>query len=198
MKRLLAYLFLGLLFISAPSYADDIQDFQIEGISVGDSLLDYYSKEEIKKGKKNYYKDNEFLTFEVAHLSESRTYDGFQALYKAKDKKYIIYSITGVVDCKKDFTVCKKKWKEIVPELIEFFKNDTNISDVETYNHKADKSGKSKATVVEFWFNNGDLSRVICTDWGKKLEKENRWRDELKIILNAKEFADFLMYEYYK
>ena len=28
--------------------ADDIRDFQIEGMSVGDSLLDYFSKEEIK------------------------------------------------------------------------------------------------------------------------------------------------------
>jgi len=29
--------------------ADDIRDFQIEGISIGDSLLDYFSEEEIKK-----------------------------------------------------------------------------------------------------------------------------------------------------
>ena len=28
--------------------ADDIRDFEIEGMSIGDSLLDYYSKEEIK------------------------------------------------------------------------------------------------------------------------------------------------------
>ena len=34
---------LGLLFITAPSLADDIRDFQIEGISVGDSFLDYFS-----------------------------------------------------------------------------------------------------------------------------------------------------------
>ena len=31
--------------------ADDITDFQIEGMSVGDSLLDYYSEKEIKKIK---------------------------------------------------------------------------------------------------------------------------------------------------
>ena len=33
--------------------ADDIRDFQIEGISVGDSLLDYYSKVEINSKNKN-------------------------------------------------------------------------------------------------------------------------------------------------
>ena len=29
--------------------ADDISDFEIEGISIGDSVLDFFSKEEIKK-----------------------------------------------------------------------------------------------------------------------------------------------------
>jgi len=40
MKKLLAILVLG-LFLTTPSQADDIRDFQIEGISIGDSLLDY-------------------------------------------------------------------------------------------------------------------------------------------------------------
>ena len=37
--------------------ADDIRDFQIEGISLGDSLLDFYTKEEIDKSLPNvsYY-----------------------------------------------------------------------------------------------------------------------------------------------
>ena len=55
MKKLLGIVVLGLLFISAPSQADDIRDFQIEGMSIGDSLLDYYSKKEIKKFLKTYY-----------------------------------------------------------------------------------------------------------------------------------------------
>ena len=29
--------------------ADDIKDFQIEGISIGDSLLDYFNMEEVSK-----------------------------------------------------------------------------------------------------------------------------------------------------
>ena len=36
--------------------ADDIRDFEIEGISVGDSLLDYFSEESIKqKIKTGFY-----------------------------------------------------------------------------------------------------------------------------------------------
>ena len=49
MKKLLAFLF-SLFLLSSPSvFADDISDFQIEGMSIGDSLLDYMSEEETLK-----------------------------------------------------------------------------------------------------------------------------------------------------
>ena len=43
------YLFLILFSFSAPSFADDIIEFEIEGMSLGVSLLDYFSEEEIKE-----------------------------------------------------------------------------------------------------------------------------------------------------
>ena len=46
MKRLLLILILTLNFQTLTK-ADDIRDFQIEGMSIGDSLLDYFSKKEI-------------------------------------------------------------------------------------------------------------------------------------------------------
>ena len=48
MKRLLLILILTLSFQSWTK-ADDIRDFQIEGMSIGDSALDFFSEEEIKK-----------------------------------------------------------------------------------------------------------------------------------------------------
>ena len=36
--------------------ADDIRDFQIEGMSIGDSLLDYFSEEQIKNNDAIPYK----------------------------------------------------------------------------------------------------------------------------------------------
>ena len=56
MKKLL--LILVLLFSFQPlSTADDIRDFQIEGMSIGDSLLDYYSKSNIDKTKYTPWND---------------------------------------------------------------------------------------------------------------------------------------------
>ena len=48
MKKLLLILILTLNFQTL-SKADDIREFEIEGISLGDSLLDYYSIEEINE-----------------------------------------------------------------------------------------------------------------------------------------------------
>ena len=51
MKKFLAILIL-ILALQAPSYAaEDIRSLQIEGISIGDSLLDYYSLEKQKEMK---------------------------------------------------------------------------------------------------------------------------------------------------
>ena len=57
MKKLLGIMVLGLLLI-IPSYAADISEFEIEGMSIGDNLLDYMSEEEIKDIVKNLKNEN--------------------------------------------------------------------------------------------------------------------------------------------
>ena len=46
MKKLLAILVL-ILTLQTPSLADDIRDFQIEGMSIDDNALNYFSEEKI-------------------------------------------------------------------------------------------------------------------------------------------------------
>ena len=59
MKRLLLILILTLSFQSF-SKANDIKDFEIEGISIGDILLDYFDITRIKGGLKDWYPDKTF------------------------------------------------------------------------------------------------------------------------------------------
>ena len=59
MKRFLLILILTFSF-QTWTKADDIRDFQIEGMSIGDSALGYFSKKEIKKNKRNWFKDKEY------------------------------------------------------------------------------------------------------------------------------------------
>ena len=80
-----------IIFINFQSWtkADDIRDFQIEGMSIGDSALDYFTKEQIKKAL--YSKSKKFARSEH-NLENSKNYDNFRFHYKTKDKKIIIHN----------------------------------------------------------------------------------------------------------
>ena len=178
--------------------ADDIRDFEIEGMSIGDSLLDYFSEEEIKTNeKKAYVWKTKFLINGFYKHSSFKIYDKVQVTYKKKDKQYLLHALDGKIYYKENIKECYKKKDEIVKDISEVLKDAAKKFDAGTKKHEEDKSGNSKSTVVEFWFDNGDLARVICTDWSEKLENEKNYWDDLSVIFNSKEYADFLMYEAY-
>ena len=84
MKRLLAYLFLVLVLtfsFQSLSKADDIKDFQIEGISVGDSLLKHFPESEIKRFF-NYYNLPSDMKFRIAEVSRDETKKKFNIYNK--------------------------------------------------------------------------------------------------------------------
>ena len=60
--RILLVILILLINSETFSKADDISDFEIEGMSIGDSLLDFFTENEIKRTiyKKTKYKDKSF------------------------------------------------------------------------------------------------------------------------------------------
>ena len=59
MKVFLTVLFL-IFSLQSWTKADDIRDFEIEGMSIGDSLLNYINEKEIKK-QQNLFSDKGFV-----------------------------------------------------------------------------------------------------------------------------------------
>ncbi len=77
MKKILGILILALFTLPTPSQADDIRDFQIEGMSIGDSLLDYFSKNEIEENiQHDYYKDDLYYESQI----ENETFHDYQGV----------------------------------------------------------------------------------------------------------------------
>ena len=114
MKKFLAILVLS-LFLITPSWADDIQDFQIEGMSVGDSLLDYYSEEKIKEGiRYDYYKSDKFFKVEFWRVN-LENYDVFSAHIKSNDSRYITYEISGATLYDENIKNCYTKKRHRAP-----------------------------------------------------------------------------------
>ena len=192
MKKLSTYLFLVLFSFSAPSFGDDIRDFEIVGMSIGDSLLDYFSEDEIKNNiMKNYYKyksNKKFIAIEFNEFPFFETYKNVAVHVKSDDKKYKIYEIGGFDFYDENIDDCYKKQNEIDKELSKVFK-EAEREYVSKQKHSADESGKSNVTYIMYWFKSGDFVSIDCTDWSSKMKPRT---DNLNISLVTKEFNDWL------
>jgi hypothetical protein len=194
MKKLLGILVLGLLFISAPSKADDIREFEIEGMSIGDSLLDHEDEESIIKYSANIYDIDEYYVF-ANYFDHSSNYDGYQVHYKKNDKKYIIVALQGTKIFKNNIDECYDLRKTIVSEVKELFINAETQDG--TGIHDGDPSGKSMVTYTRFYINKDskfeDL-QISCTDWidGYKFSDGSNATDKLTVTITTDEYFEFL------
>jgi len=187
MKKTLIIL---VLLFSSSVFAEDISDFQIEGMSIGDSLLDYFDEKKLQTNKlMPSFKNKKFV---MISLKEFRKIDKYETVYlwvKDKDKKYIIYSVEGYVYYPNNIQGCYKEQKKIIKEMNEFFKEES-IQDngLRTRPHSGDKSGKSSITETVFWFPSGGRVQISCMDFSKQTE----WKDQLSVAIDSQEYSYFL------
>ena len=179
MKKLSIYLFLIFFSFSAPSFADDIRDFEIEGVTIGDSLLDYMLEEEIKENIGFVYEDKKFTISEYNKSFE--LYDAIGFSYKTDDKKYIVQGIQGQIDFIDDIKNCYKKQDEIVEELSSMFGQKKIEYGIESL--EPDEKGTWKP--INFEFSNGTAVSVTCY-------KLDLYIDHLKLTLYSKEYKDYV------
>ena len=188
MKKLIPVLILAFIFQSW-SYADDIRDFQIEGMSLYDSALDYFSKSKIKNSEEDYYEDKKYTTATITS-SKFEVYQQVQITYKSNDNKFVLIDINGIID--KNYQDCLKEIEIIAKDFEKMFPN-TKKSDLYTFPHWQDKSEESKVSDMLWTFSNGDLIVLACYNWNSAFGKKNRYVDELRISIGSKEFDDYLI-----
>ena len=204
MKKLLILLF-SLFFLSSHSvFADDISDFQIEGISIGDSLLDYMTEEEIlkeierNKGRYSYLKEPN----KYAHIGlwkDFPIYDSIQFFIKNnstnqyitdKNEKYTILYIRGLIDFTEDFDSCMQKRDEIVEVLSSMF---SNVKKSEIFGeHPSDPSGDSIMDAVYFEFDSEAEIDAYCENIEETFRIKNNYGEYLNVSISTKEIASWL------
>jgi len=111
---------------------DDIRDLKIEGISIGDSLLDHLAKEEIIteiERTKPTFKDLTDDFGEVFLFGKFEIYEDLSFFVKPDDENYTIYSITGAIKYDGKIDQCYAKQKEIGEEFSALFKNTKKFDD---------------------------------------------------------------------
>ena len=178
MKRLLLILILSFSFQSW-SKADDIRDFEIEGISIGDSLLKYFNEDSIKEEMNSstvfIYKDNKFIDIGIGSTDSYplkknlKVYDDVGITLIPNDKKYNIYAVDGTIFCE-NLNNCLIQKTDIKSELISYFGNSATHDDMNSP-HDFDKTGQSKTYMTTFRFkSHKSVVRVIVTDWSDESE----------------------------
>ena len=192
MKRLSIYLFLILFSFQTSMQADDIRDFQIEGMSLGDSALDYFTKEDIKKNTFDYYKIKTFIPVQIDKLGFFKTYDAVDFSYRRNDSKYIITGLNGILLIT-DPIECEKKLDQIILEISPIFNEAHEMKKAQII-HDADPNGKSKYIEKQWVLTNGDRILVQCYDFDASFSGQNH----LSISLRTKEFHEFLRKIAYK
>ena len=205
MKKLLILLF-SIFFLTSPSvFADDISDFTIEGISIGDSLLDYMTEDEIleeieiNKNMYLHFKDpNKYA--EVYLWEDLHSYDRISFFIKNnstnqyvgnKNEKYTILSIFGSIFYIENFDSCLQKRNEIAEVLTKMFPNMQDRK----YNkpHSADPSGNSIVDGFYFNFDSGDYAGVYCSNFDETYRVKNEQTEGLNVTIQSKEINNWML-----
>ena len=195
------FLLILILILSFQSWtkADDIRDFQIEGMSIGDNLLDHtdtigVTKNEILKKELFYYpKSKEFAGIAFSDRGLFKTYSLVQ--FTINPVTYIIEDLSGEIDItsQKD---CEKKQKKIFSEISEIFESGKKTEDA-FRPHAFDKTGNSIANGLYIEAETGDQIGVECYIWGQEIQSEKKWEDNLKVNITSKKIRYFLNNEAY-
>ena len=197
MNKLALYVLLVLMWCNV-GFAADISDFEIDGISVGDSALKYLDEEEIKKEIKesiymyDYLKEPEKFGH-IAIRNGLKKYS-FITLVVSINDEYIIEDISGniasTITSNKELDNCLKEMQEIEKEFSQIFnkyEKFENISD-----HPIDPTGGSKVHYIEYQFENGDSAQIQCFDFEEKLRIENNWADGLSVVVRKNKVSKWL------
>ena len=111
--------FLILIFsIQSWSKADDIKDLEVEGISLGQNALDYFSKNDIDQNKSYYPNDKEIWRYLI--ILKDKQYDSLQLHLQSKNNKYLVVGVAGLIyfyDEKDAYGKCMKKRSLIVNDI---------------------------------------------------------------------------------
>ena len=187
MKKLSICLFLIFFSFSAPSFADDIQDFEIEGMTIGNSLLDYMSEEEIKENVVHVYPDKKFTV--SFYKKSTEIYDwGVGGEYKSNDKTYKIHGVQGRISFANNIEGCYEKQDEIEKDISSMF-NETKKENwgILKLHLKGEAAEGSTYKPISFEFNNGDRINIACYHYSDAPQD-----DDLKITLSSKEFVKYI------
>ena len=182
---------------------NDISDFEIDGVNIGDSLLDYYIKEKIESSTKTNYPNRKFVDIHISVKSDQ--YDQLSYTVKNGDNYFIIEQLSGdkyyyQKDSDKNIDkmhlACLKQ-KDEISEQFEKILSVNKKNDYE-YVYKTVDDGKSFSVVTDFNFEDGSAIRIYCNKFTKETLNKRNFFNGLSVSITPIKIINWLNDEAYK
>ena len=199
MKRLLAYLFLVLVLtfsLQSWTQADDIREIEVEGMSVDDSLLNFFDINEINKSIKETIQysqlvpgaDKYQMIFFYKNEINLKKYDDITLYFKKNDKKYLISSIGASINFDNKFDECLRK-KNTIKKDIENYLNIIFGEDQKSILLDNDESFLEGNVYTS---NLDDTIQIACYKWSKEMKRNQNRYDQLVLSINKNEYVNWV------
>ena len=205
MKIILRIVFLSLL-LSTSAYTDNIKDFKIESMSIGDSALNYFTESQLEDGELDWF-NYSYKEYSTSLVPGKGIYDWFKISYKGADEDFIIEGLVGIVLIKKyEDDKCNKELDNTALKISELF-NNTKPRKKQlfkiAYNprkifQESNPSGKSTATSISFDFKDEGKIILSCYNMDKATNnidspiKDINQFDTFRIDIRSKVLTHYL------
>ena len=184
MKKIF-FLIISVLLFQTFSLADDIRHFQVEGMKIGDSALDYFSESQLEDNEQGWH-NYSYNQYSTSYVPGKGIYNWFLISYKNDDNNFIIEGLVGGLEISNyDNKECNKKLDVVALNISKLFKN-TAQEEKKSYKLTQDAArtypftGKSAVTSLSFNFLDGAKTILECYNMDKEAQENESF---LKSVL---------------
>jgi len=203
MKKIF-FLIILLLSFQTLSLADNIRYFQIEGMKIGDSALDYFSESQLEDNEQGWH-NYSYKEYSTSLMPGKGIYNWFLVSYKNNDANFTIEGLAGGSEKENyDIKKCDNNLNTVALNISKTFKN-TDQDEKKNYKIKADASrtypftGESTVTSLSFNFLDGAKIILACYMMDKEANQNesiltsiSNKKDTFRVDARSRSFINYL------
>ena len=194
MKKILLLILISIINLQVVSRANDINDFEIGSISLGQSLLDYTNKNQLENLLSNtQYPNDKYLRYEISKILDFENYDFVDVMAKKDDSNYIIEAISAGIlyDQLSECLKIKADIQKVVEDILQpSDKQETKFPS------NQDSTGKSIIYGIQYYTKPYPSEESIIINCYHMTKESNIGR-VLRVSVNTHDFTDFIVNDSY-